>query len=143
MHCWELSYKIKRKINELPIFDEEKRLLDLLNESDESELEFLKLDEFESSEWITSNSDDNDCDCDHYKVIINLNGLSINMITVQESILLDLIDSKKMSREVWHEKFSQLVKKLKLKMKVVVDPIYNERRFRPYEKGKPLVYSRF
>lgn len=42
----------------------------------------------------------NDCDCDHYKVIINLNGLSINMITVQESILLDLIDSKKMSREV-------------------------------------------
>lgn len=56
MHCWELSYKIKRKINELPIFDEEKRLLDLLNESDESELEFLKLDEFESSEWITSNS---------------------------------------------------------------------------------------
>lgn len=54
----------------------------------------MEVDNNESSES-TSISDSDNCDCNHYKTIMNLNGLSINMITAQESILLDLIDSIK------------------------------------------------
>lgn len=47
----------------------------LENESDEFDLELLELDEFESSEEITKNDDDNNCECNHYQTIMNLKSL--------------------------------------------------------------------
>lgn len=89
-----ITCKIKRKINNLSIPEEEKnRLLDLLSDEDNSELELLELEESESSDWETDSGKDQECQCNNYKAIMDINGLSINKITMQEPILLDLIDS--------------------------------------------------
>lgn len=142
-HC-----KVKRKINELPISDEEKqRLPDLLNENNESDLELLEFDEVESSEEIIENDDDGNCECNHYQTIMNVNSLIINMITAQKSILLDLIDSieNKEQQRTIIEKVLVASKEMKLKQKteaVVKSYLYNNRGFRSYEKGKtPYQYK--
>lgn len=55
----------------------------LNNNEDNSEFDILEVDDTESLEY-TSTSDSDDCECNHYNAMINLNGLS-------KSILLDLI----------------------------------------------------
>lgn len=78
-HC-----KVKRKINILSISDEGKqRLLELLNDEDDFELELLELEDSESSNWTTKNDSDKeiDCKCNHNNTIMDLNSLSMNMIS--------------------------------------------------------------
>lgn len=71
--CWECGKlghtrsqcKVRKKINELNISKEEKEsLYALLNDSDDSKLEVLEVDNTESSES-TSTSDLDNCDCNH------------------------------------------------------------------------------
>lgn len=87
----------------------------------------MEVDNNESSKS-TSTSDSDNCDCNHYKTIMNLNGLSINMITAQESILLDLIDSIKDKNQqrklIEHVLASSREKKLEPKVVVVVSSAY-------------------
>ncbi|KAK2973105.1 hypothetical protein RJ640_009757 [Escallonia rubra] len=95
----------KQKINELVIDEGLRKQLSaiLLNPSDSEEDHSIKLNNIDgdinsSSSSSNHNSDYEDTchDCnskmDYYKVILDMNGLSINVITSGESIILDLLD---------------------------------------------------
>lgn len=93
---------MKKKSNVLQISDDEKhKLLHLLSESKEFEQGYTSEDDILELEDTSSNYSNSDnaineftthYNCDHYKVTVDRNGLNINMITAQESTLLDLID---------------------------------------------------
>lgn len=137
--CWDCGKKghtrnhckVKRKINTLPISDDEKqKLIDLLFD-DDFEFELLVIEESESSDWMTDSDKDKnlECQCDHCKAIMDLNGLSISKIRAHKLVLLDLItsitdkDQLKKIVEIVLEASKQ--KKLKPKMEVVVNPLYS------------------
>lgn len=68
-----------------------------------------------------------ECQCNHYKAIMDLNGLGIIIITTQESILLDLIDSiedKDKQRQIIENVLVASKKKLKTKVEAVANPAY-------------------
>ncbi|KAK2994547.1 hypothetical protein RJ640_012546 [Escallonia rubra] len=95
----------KQKINE-PIIDEglRKQLNEiLLNPSDSEEDHSIELNningDINSSSSSSDHSSDHEDTChdcnsktDYYKAILDMNGLSINVITSEESIILDLLD---------------------------------------------------
>lgn len=74
----------------------------------------------------TSNSDN--CNCEDYTRIMDLNKLSVNMIIAQESLLLDIIDSipdKEQKRNLIEKVIeANKEKKLKPKMEAIVNPSY-------------------
>lgn len=81
----------------------------------------MELEEFESSEWVTYSDKETECQCDHYKAIMDLNRLSINMITTQESILLDLIDfieDKEQQRKIIEKVLAAVRKNLNFRLKL-------------------------
>lgn len=106
----------------------------------------MELEEFESSKWVTYSDKETKCQCDHYKAIMDLNRLSINMITTQESILLDLIDfieDKEQQRKIIEKVLAASKKKFKLQVEAVDNPTYNMTEVLSRRKKKTFVYSRF
>ncbi|KAK2971279.1 hypothetical protein RJ640_001305 [Escallonia rubra] len=95
----------KQKINELIIDEDLRKQLNeiLLNPSDSEDNHSLELNNIDgdinsscSSSNQSSDHEDTCHDCnsktDYYKAILDMNGLSINVITSEESIILDLLD---------------------------------------------------
>ncbi|KAK2988674.1 hypothetical protein RJ640_012710 [Escallonia rubra] len=95
----------KQKINELIIDEDLRKQLNeiLLNPSDSEDNQSLELNNIDgdinsscSSSNHSSDHEDTCHDCnsktDYYKAILDMNGLSINVITSEESIILDLLD---------------------------------------------------
>ncbi|KAK2973929.1 hypothetical protein RJ640_019444 [Escallonia rubra] len=95
----------KQKINELIIDEDLRKQLNeiLLNPSDSEDNHSLELNNIDgdinsfcSSSNHSSDHEDTCHDCnsktDYYKAILDINGLSINVITSEESIILDLLD---------------------------------------------------
>ncbi|KAK2980152.1 hypothetical protein RJ640_000895 [Escallonia rubra] len=95
----------KQKINELIIDEDLRKQLNeiLLNPSDSEDNHSLELNNIDgdinsscSSSNHSSDHEDTCHDCnsktDYYKAILDMNGLSINVITSEESIILDLLD---------------------------------------------------
>ncbi|KAK2987238.1 hypothetical protein RJ640_017428 [Escallonia rubra] len=96
----------KQKINELIIDEDLRKQLNeiLLNPSDSEDDHSLELNNIDgdinsscsSSSNHSSDHEDTCHDCnsktDYYKAILDMNGLSINVITSEESIILDLLD---------------------------------------------------
>ncbi|KAK2976061.1 hypothetical protein RJ640_024789 [Escallonia rubra] len=95
----------KQKINELIIDEDLRKQLNeiLLNPSDSEDNHSLELNNIDgdinsscSSSNHSSDHEDTCHDCnsktDYYKAILDMNGLSINVITSEESIILDLLN---------------------------------------------------
>ncbi|KAK2987236.1 hypothetical protein RJ640_017426 [Escallonia rubra] len=95
----------KQKINELIIDEDLRKQLNeiLLNPSDSEDNQSLELNNIDgdinSSCSSSNHSSDHEDTChdynsktDYYKAILDMNGLSINVITSEESIILDLLD---------------------------------------------------
>ena len=95
--CWT-----KERINELQIDESLKRLIEekLLTKSDEenrdSNESSVEEEDPQINQLLFGESDDDDskedCECNHYKAIINMNGLCINVLTKEESLILKVID---------------------------------------------------
>ncbi|KAK2979079.1 hypothetical protein RJ640_026029 [Escallonia rubra] len=95
----------KQKINELVIDEGLRKQLSaiLLNPSDSEDDHSIELNNIDrdinSSSSSSNHSSDHEDTChdcnskiDYYKAILDMNGLSINVITSEESIILDLLD---------------------------------------------------
>lgn len=134
--CWDCGQqghtrrqcKLWKKIKELNIPEEEKdNLLSLLDDiSDTSRYNALEIKESDKNSTSDS-SNISDCNYENYNTIMELNKLRVNMITEQESLLLDLIESipdKDQQRTLIENVIaSTRDKKLKQKMEAVVKPL--------------------
>ncbi|KAL5736798.1 hypothetical protein ACOSQ2_031586 [Xanthoceras sorbifolium] len=95
------SCKTKEKINALSCSDEMKHYMEkvILTDSDEEdEIDYIDdisdtSSDFEFAESSSSSEEEEQCNCDHYKSILKLNGLSINMLRQEDSLILDCIDA--------------------------------------------------
>ncbi|MCV5004250.1 hypothetical protein OFM39_31830, partial [Escherichia coli] len=64
------------------------------NKSSEEEEEDPQINQllFGESDDESNNDSKEDCECNHYKAILNMNGLCINVLTKEESLILKAID---------------------------------------------------
>ncbi|KAL5840591.1 hypothetical protein ACOSQ4_013199 [Xanthoceras sorbifolium] len=95
------SCTIKEKINALDCSDKMKRYMKQVLLSDTNEDDDVNYtddvpdtdSDSESTESSSSSEEEEQCDCDHYKSILRLNGLSINVLQKEDNLILDCIDA--------------------------------------------------
>ncbi|KAL5844041.1 hypothetical protein ACOSQ4_009999 [Xanthoceras sorbifolium] len=87
---YSTSCKTKEKINALNYSDKMKH--------DEDEIDYIDdisdtSSDSEFAESSSSSEEEEQCNCDHYKSILKLNGLSINMLRQEDNLILNCIDA--------------------------------------------------
>lgn len=108
----------------------------------------LELEADSSKELCTSDSNNSDSECNNISETFNsLSNISINTITAQESLLLDLIDNitdKEQKRQIIEQviSLSKGENKLKPKMQAIVHPSYKiSKIYNRMKKEKPITIN--